>query len=745
MTSESSSMTKENIQEASLEEALSERYLSYALSTITSRSLPDVRDGLKPVQRRILYAMKESGNTWDKPYKKSASAVGYVMMKYHPHGNDPIYEAMVRLAQSFSSRYPLIEGQGNFGSIDGDNAAAMRYTEARLALTAGAMLEDIEENSVDFQETYNAETKEPKVLPSAFPNLLANGATGIAVGMATNIPPHNVEEICQALLYLIRAPQASTAQLMKYLPGPDFPTGGIIVDTPEHLLKIYETGRGSIRLRARYEIEHLKSGLYQLVITEIPYQVQKDRLIEKIADLIIEKKVPILSDVRDESTSDIRIILIARSRTTDPQLLMETLFRLTDFEIRFNFNMNVLDQGRFPRVMPLKDILCAFLQHRQEVLCRKTQYRLDQIENRLELLEGFRLTYLNLDEVIRIIRIEEDPKATMRARWKFTEAQAEAILNMRLRSLRKLEEIQILEEIKKRTQEKEKLQDLLQDESKQWSCITEELRKIKKDFGATTVLGKRRTDFSIVPELKEIPLEAMIERESATIICSKKGWIRVLKGHLQDTKDLKYKEGDEEHFCLLGETTDKLMIFATNGRMYTLGVDKLPGGRGHGEPLRLLIDLPPDEDIITLFIFKVEEENKRFLVASEEGYGFLVKAQDLLAQTRQGKQVLNLTQGQKAFTCVPATGDSVAIVGNNRKLLVFSLSEISELSRGKGVMLQRYKEGKVSDLKVFNLAEGLTWQWGDKVRCEKDLRIWQGRRAQVGKLPPIGFPKTNRF
>jgi topoisomerase-4 subunit A len=733
------------IHETSLEEALGERYLSYALSTITARSLPDVRDGLKPVQRRILYAMKESGNTWDKSYKKSASAIGYVMMKYHPHGNDPIYEAMVRLAQDFSTRYPLVDGQGNFGSLDGDNAAAMRYTEARLTLSAAAMLEGIDEDAVDFQETYNSETKEPKVLPASFPNLLANGATGIAVGMATNIPPHNVGEICDALLHLIRQPEASVEQLMKYLPGPDFPTGGVIVEESSSLLKTYETGRGSIRLRARFEVEPLKSGLYQIVITEIPYQIQKARLIEKIADLVVEKKVPLLADVRDDSAADVRILITPRNRTVDPELLMETLFRLTDLEIRFNLNMNVLDQGRFPRVMSLKDVLQAFLAHRQEVLCRKTQYRLGQIDHRLEVLEGFRIAYLNLDEIIRIIREDDDPKAVIIAQWKLTDIQAEAILNMRLRALRKLEEIQIREELKKLAEEKKTRQALLQDENQQWAQLTEEIKKIRKEFGSTTLLGKRRTDFSVAPEREEIPLEAMIEREPVTIVCSKKGWIRTLKGHTTDSEDLKYKEGDEGRFLISGETTDKLLLFATNGRAYTLSIDKLPGGRGHGEPVRLMIDLPNEDEIVALFILKAGEIDTRFLVASRDGYGFLIKAQDMVAQTRGGKKIMNLPEKQKAFICTPATGDSVAIVGNNRKLLIFELSEVPELTRGRGVILQRYKEGILSDIKIFRAEDGLTWQLGEKVRCEKDLRPWQGHRAQTGKLPPVGFPKTNCF
>ncbi|MGI4851251.1 MAG: DNA topoisomerase IV subunit A [Janthinobacterium lividum] len=733
------------VRDTSLEEALSTRYLSYALSTITSRSLPDVRDGLKPVQRRILYAMKESGNTYDKSYKKSASSVGYVMMKYHPHGNDPIYEAMVRLAQDFSTRYPLVDGQGNFGSIDGDNAAAMRYTEARLTLSAAAMLEGIDEQAVDYQESYNNETFEPKVLPAAFPNLLANGSMGIAVGMATNIPPHNVGEICDALLHLIRHPLCDVAQLMSLLPGPDFPTGGIIVEDAASLRKTYETGRGSIRMRARYEVEDLKAGLYQIVITEIPYQIQKSRLIEKIADLILDKKIPLLTDIRDESTTDVRIVLTPRNRTVEADILMETLFRLSDLDTRFSVNMNVLDQGRFPKVMSLREVLQAFLSHRKEVLCRRAQHRLTQIDHRLEVLEGYRIAYLNLDDVIKLIREEDDPKVKMIARWKLTEVQAEAILNMRLRALRKLEEIQILEELQKLADEKNQLILLLAQEGQQWQKITEEIKKIKKNFGPTTVFGKRRSSFLALTEREEIPLDAMIEREPVTIVCSEKGWIRTLKGHTSETSDLKYKEGDTERFILLGETTDKLMIWATNGRMYTVGVDKLPGGRGHGEPLRLMVDLPNDEDILSLFILKSEHMNQQYLVASQNGYGFLIKGSDLTAQTRSGKQILNLATGQKALICMPAVGDTVAIIGTHRKMLIFKLDEIPELTRGRGVILQRYKDSHLSDIKIFAGAEGLSWRSGERMRVEKDIRPWTGTRAQMGKLPPTGFPRNNRF
>jgi len=733
------------IKDISLEHALSERYLSYSLSTITARSLPDVRDGLKPVQRRILYAMKESGNTAEKPYRKSASAVGYVMMKYHPHGNDPIYEAMVRLAQDFSTRYPLIDGQGNFGSIDGDNAAAMRYTEARMTQAAGALLEGIDEEAVDFQETYNGETVEPVVLPAAFPNLLANGATGIAVGMATNIPPHNVGEICEALLHLIKSPNVSVEALMKYLPGPDFPTGGVIVESPSSLLKTYETGRGSIRLRARWQMEELKGGLYQIVVTELPYQVQKSRLIERLAALIQEKKIPILADVRDESTTDIRLILIPRSRNVDANVLMEALFKNSDLEIRFNLNMNVLDQGQIPKVMTLKEILQAFLNHRQIVLHRRTQHRISQIDHRLEVLEGYRIAYLNLDEVIRIIREEEDPKAKMTQKWQLTDVQAEAILNMRLRALRKLEELQILEEIKKLTLEKDDLKALLAEEGKQWQKIADEIRLIRKNFGHAHLFGKRRTEFLEAPEITEMPLEAMIEREPVTIVCSQKDWIRSLKGHSLQTDDLKYKEGDEGRFILTGETTDKLVVFATNGRSYTVPVDRLPGGRGHGEPLRLMIDLPHEEQVVSMLVMKPDQGDQKILIVSSDGRGFLIALKDILAQTKAGKQILNVSPPASLKKVELVKGDHVACVGDNRKMLVFEISDVPELTRGRGVILQKYRDGGLADLKVFSLNEGLSWASGTRTRTETALTPWLGKRAQAGRMVPAGFPRSGKF
>ncbi|MCA0369866.1 MAG: DNA topoisomerase IV subunit A [Proteobacteria bacterium] len=735
-----------HIQDTPLHEALGKRYLSYALSTIMARSLPDVRDGLKPVHRRILYAMKESGNTSEKPYRKSASAVGYVMMKYHPHGNDPIYEAMVRMAQDFSSRYPLVDGQGNFGSLDGDNAAAMRYTEARLSSCAGALLEGIDEEAVDFQDTYNGETQEPLVLPSAFPNLLANGATGIAVGMATNVPPHNVAEICEALLLLLKKPTATIAEILELMPGPDFPTGGIVVDSREDIEAAYATGRGSLRVRARWEREDLKGGLYQIVVTQIPYQVPKARLIEKMADLWTKKKLPLLSDIRDESTTDVRLVLVPKARTVDPQVLMESLFKVCDLETRFHINMNLLDHGRVPRVMSLKEVLQAFLNHRREVVCRRATHRLGQVDKRLEILEGYRIAYLNLDEVIRIIREEDDPKAQMQAKWGLTDLQVEAILNMRLRALRKLEEIEIKKEHEALSLEREELITLLADEGLQWKKVSLQIKEIYKRFGPTTPLGARRTTFEAKPQVSEMPLEAFVERESVSVVCSQNGWIRSLKGHNPSEADLKYKEGDGPRFLLKGETVDKLIIFASNGRFFTVGLDKLPGGRGHGEPLRLMIDLDPQDEIVDMFVATREMiEKERLLVVSSSGRGFVVALKDVLAYTKGGKQILNVTGTAKAKKCVMMTGDAVAMVGENRKLLIFMQEEIPQMSRGQGVLLQRYRDGRMSDVMCLTLEEGLSWKSGERTRHEQDLRAWLGRRGQSGRMPPVGFPRTNTF
>lgn len=730
------------IEEVALDKALGERYLSYAMSTIMARSLPDVRDGLKPVHRRILYAMKASGNSSSKSYRKSANAVGYVMMHYHPHGDQAIYDSLVRMAQDFSMRYPLVDGQGNFGSIDGDNAAAFRYTEARLSVVGEALLEGIDENAINFQPTYNEQNKEPIVLPAAFPNLLANGATGIAVGMATNIPPHNVGEICDALRYLIKSPQAAISNLLTKMQGPDFPTGGVIVEPQTAILKAYETGRGSIRLRARWEVESLKGGLYQIVITEIPYQVQKAKLIEKIADLLNAKKLPLVGDILDESAADIRLVITPKNRTIDDQALMESLFRQTDLETRFNMNMTVLDYDHTPRVMNLREVLQAFLNHRHAVLLRRSEFRLNQIKDRLEVLQGLQIAYLNLDELIKIIRSEEEPKPIIMKRWNLTDLQAESILNMKLRSLRKLEEYQIKSEIDTLAAQQQDLLDLMQDKQRQWHSIDEEVKKIKKQFG-----DKRRTTFAEAPVINFQTVEEIVEKEPVTIVCSAKGWIRALKGHLQDFSDIKYKDDDQEKFVLKAMSNEKLILFATNGRAYSVDIFKLPGGRGQGEPIRLIIDLPQDEEIIALFPVDTHrmDIHKKWLLAASDGRGFIITQENMVAQTKSGKQLLNVSAQSKAVACIQAEGDSVAIIGTNRKFLIFKLDEIPSLTKGRGVILQKYKNTELADIKVFHLAEGLKWNTGSRVRHMEDMRLWQGKRGQIGKVPPVGFPRTNKF
>lgn len=739
------SKSQEHIIDVPLDQALGERYLSYAMSTIMARSLPDVRDGMKPVQRRILYAMFDSGNMPDKPYRKSASGVGFVMMKYHPHGNDPIYEAMVRLAQDFSTRYPLIDGQGNFGSIDGDNAAAMRYTEARLSKVGAQLLEGIRENAVDFQNTYNNEDQEPLVLPTFFPNLLANGATGIAVGMATNIPPHNVGEICSALMHLSKHPDATVENLLKLMPGPDFPTGGVIIDDPAIIRNIYETGRGSLRVRAQYDIEELKGGQYQIVVKDIPYQVQKGRLIEKMADLMFEKKLPLIGDIRDESTVDIRLIIVPKSRAVDPQVLMESLYRTTDLESRFAYNMNVLNKGHLPKVMNLVEVLQAFLDHCQVVVCRRASYRVGRIEERLEILKGFQIAYLNLDEVIHIIRTSDEPKDELIQRFSLTDLQAESILNMRLRALRKLEEIKIQNEIDELQADHDELSKLLGDESIQKQAVRDGIKKIKDQFGEKTEKGKRRTQFGVAPDLGEISLEALVEREPVVVICSDKGWIRTVKGTSVQKDEIKYKEGDQEGFIIAAETTDKLLIFGSNGRMYAIGVDKLPGGRGHGEPIRHLVDLPNDESILCLLVQKPNMEEQKLLLYSTDGRGFLVNRSESIPQTRSGKQLLNVASPIKAKGCLPVDGDFIAMIGMNRKFLVFPISEVPELTRGRGVILQKYQKGGVSDLVIFKSEEGFLWQDRGEEKRPSNWQLWIGKRAQAGRLPPSGFPKTNLF
>ncbi|MEM9683875.1 MAG: DNA topoisomerase IV subunit A, partial [Pseudomonadota bacterium] len=731
--------TEGEIRPVPLAEALGERYLSYALSTIMARSLPDVRDGLKPVHRRLLYAMRELRLNPESGFKKCARIVGDVMGKFHPHGDAAIYDAMVRLAQDFAVRYPLVDGQGNFGNVDGDNAAAMRYTEARLTDTAQRLLEGIDEDAVDFRATYDGEGDEPTVLPANFPNLLANGAAGIAVGMATSIPPHNVKEICDALLHLIKFPNATVGKLVDLMPGPDFPTGGVICESRETILDAYKTGRGSFRVRAKYEVEKIKGGGYQIVITGVPYQVQKAKLVERIAELMHNRKLTMLNDIHDESTTEVRLVLEPKSRNVDPDHLMESLFRQTDLETRISLNMNVLDGGLVPRVMNLREVLQAFLDHRHDVLIRRSEFRLDKIEKRLEILEGLLIAYLNLDEVIRIIREEDQPKAELIKAFKLTDTQAEAILNMRLRHLRKLEEMEIRKEHDALTKERKDLKKLLKDEGLRWKRVAAEIGDIRKEYGNNTELGRRRTEMGEAPSAVVIPLEAMIEREPVTVICSEKGWVRAARGHLAKLGDVKYKEGDRQRFAFHAQTTDKLIIFATNGRFYTVGIDKLPGGRGYGEPLSLMIDLGNEHDVVAM---TVHDPERKLLVASSDGRGFVVAEKDVAAQTRGGKQVLNVAADAEAAVCTPAVGDSVAVVGDNRKLLIFSLADPPEMTRGRGVMLQRYNTGGLADVVTFELEEGLAWRIGERTRVETDIEDWIGKRAQAGRKVPRGFPRN---
>ena len=729
------------IQDASLSEALSERYLAYALSTIMSRSLPDVRDGLKPVHRRLVYAMHQLKLDPNAAFKKCARVVGDVMGKFHPHGDASIYDALVRLAQEFAARYPLVEGQGNFGNIDGDNAAAMRYTEARLTEVAKALLAGIDEDAIDFRPTYDGEESEPVVLPGAFPNLLANGSAGIAVGMATSIPPHNAGEVCAAAIHLIANPEASIADLLVHMPGPDFPTGGLMVEDRASILSAYETGRGGFRVRAKYTVEKGKHGTWCIVVTEIPYQVQKNRLIEQIAQLMEEKKLPLLGDVRDESTEDVRLVLEPKARGVEPEVLMETLFRATALESRFSLNMNVLDATRTPGVMNLKQVLKAWLTHRAEVLVRRSNHRLAAIDRRIEVLEGYLAVYLNLDEVIRIIREEDEPKPALIKRFELSDAQAEAILNMRLRSLRRLEEMEIRKEHANLTKERKQLQALLGSEKLRWAKITDELEDTRKKFGSGP-LGNRRTELGDAPVAMEVSNEAFVEREPITLILSEKGWVRAMKGHLADGAELKFKEGDRLRLQLPCETTDRLVLFGTNGRAYTLKAADLPRGRGDGQPVRLLADLTNEDDVAALFI---PNEAGKYLVASSSGRGFVVAGSDLLAEKRTGRTILNLKPGEEAQVCVPVVGDHVAVIGTGRKLLIFPLDQVPELTRGAGVILQRYKDGGMSDARVFAMADGLTWRLGEKTRTETNLRDWLGERGQAGRMPPNGFPKSNRF
>ena len=729
-----------------LREALEERYLAYALSTIMNRALPDVRDGLKPVHRRIVYAMREMRLNPTGGYKNSAKVVGEVMGNFHPHGDPAIYDALVRLAQNFAVRYPLVDGQGNFGNVDGDNPAAMRYTEARMTSVAELLLEGIDQDAVDFRPTYDGEGSEPVVLPGAFPNLLANGSAGIAVGLATNIPPHNAAELCDAALHLIKHPNATHAKLMELVPGPDFPTGGIIVSSREQIAEAYRTGRGGLRVRARWEREDLGRGTWAAVVTEIPYQVQKSRLIEVIAGLIEARKLPLVADVRDESAEDVRIVIEPKSRTVDAGLLMESLFRTTELEARFPLNMNVLSRGQVPNVLALREVLSEWLAHRKVVLVRRSKFRLKKIGERLEVLGGYLIAYLNLDEVIRIVREEDDPKAVMMKRFRLTDNQVEAILNMRLRALRKLEEIEIRKEFDALTVEKKDLEGLLKSDERQWRCVAFEIAEVRKQFGPETPLGRRRTGFAEAPEVDvEEMQQAMIEREPVTVVLSDKGWIRALRGHLADLGTLAFKEGDRLKRAFHATTTDKALLVSTGGKVFTLDVAKLPGGRGHGEPVRLMIDLEQDQDIVT--IFPHDPEKKR-LIASAGGYGFIVADADLVANTRKGRQVLNVSGKDEAKVCVPAEGDHVACVGTNRKMVIFPRAQLPEMGRGKGVRLQRHKDGELADARVFSAESGLSWTDGAgrvHTRTLKELGDWLGDRAQAGRIAPPGFPKSNKF
>ncbi len=779
MTDEISDIPNPNDVTETLRHAIGERYLTYALSTIMNRALPDARDGLKPVHRRILYAMRELRLASNGGFRKSAKISGDVMGNYHPHGDAAIYDAMARLAQDFNVRYPLVDGQGNFGNIDGDNPAAARYTEARMTAAAEALMEGLTENAVDFRPNYDGTLEEPVVFPAAFPNLLANGSSGIAVGMATNIPPHNLHELIDACLHLIKSPNAGDETLMQFIPGPDFPTGGVIVEKPASLAESYRTGRGSIRLRARYEVEDLGRGQWQVVVTEIPYQVPKSRLIEKLAEIVQTKKVPLLADVRDESADDVRIVLEPRAKTVEPEVMMGMLFRNSDLEIRFSLNLNVLIDGLTPKVCSVKEVLRAFLDHRRDVLLRRAQFRLEKIDHRLEVLEGFIIAFLNLDRVIDIIRYDDDPKkALMIEDWakshvravnekdyvsplvvgadpevSLSEVQAEAILNMRLRSLRRLEELELIAERDALMEERAGIEDLLDDEGLQWKRIAEQLRETRKQFGKDSPGGARRSTFAEAGEVADVPLEAMIAKEPITVVCSQMGWIRAMTGHIPLDRDMKFKDGDAPRFAFHAETTDRLLVFGSNGRFYTLQASTLPGGRGMGEPLRLMIDLPNEAQILDILI---HQPGGKLLVASTEGDGFVVPEDDVVAQTRAGKQVLNVKDGV-AKVVHRVAGDHVAIVSENGRFLVFGLDELPEMGRGKGVRLQKYRkvigrqgtlelDGGLGDVTTFDWATGLSWTMGGgKTRTESDMSEWKATRGGVGKRAPHGFPKSNRF
>ena len=734
-------MALEDFREVDLKEALGERYLAYALSTIMQRALPDVRDGLKPVHRRLLYAMQRLRLDPNASFKKSARVVGDVMGQFHPHGDQSIYDALVRLAQNFSLRYPLIDGQGNFGNIDGDNPAAMRYTESRLTVIGEMLLDGLDDDGADFRPTYNNDDREPVVLPGGFPNLLANGAAGIAVGMATNIPPHNLDEIAQALIHLVGSPNARDDTLLQYIKGPDFPTGGTIVEPAESIAEAYRTGKGGFRVRARWRKEEGARGTWVIVVTEIPYQVQKGKLVEKMAELIGDKKLPFLDDVRDESAEDIRLVLVPKSRNIEPELMMEQIFRLTDLETRFPLNMTVLDAAQTPRVMSLKQTLIAYLEHQRGVLIRRASHRLAKIAERLEILDGYLSIFLDIDKVIKIIRNSDEPKPELMKAFKLSDVQAEAILNMRLRSLRKLEEMEIRQEHASLKTEQKELRALVKSEDLQNDRLKASFQDLRAKFGAKTPLGKRRSAFADAPTVEDVPMEALVEKEPITVICSEKGWIRAMRGHIDPGDDLKFKEGDKARFAVKAQTTDKLLLFSTNGRFFTLDCSQLPGGRGNGEPVRLMCDLENDQDIVALF---VHQPGRKLLIASSSGRGFVVPEDEIIAQKRGGKQVMNVDPLEEAKVCVPAEGDHVAFIGENRKMLVFRLADVPEMAKGKGVAMQKYKDGGLNDATAFIYADGLrdfngrTWE-------KSELSDYRGERAQAGRLVPKGWPKNGRF
>ncbi len=738
-------MTKNdlNIEDVDFGDAISERYLSYALSTIMSRSLPDVRDGLKPVHRRLLYAMMKLRLDPNSGYKKCARVVGDVIGKYHPHGDTAVYDTLVRLAQGFSLRYPLIDGQGNFGSVDGDNAAAMRYTESRMTEICTLLMEDIDKNTVDFRPTYDDSDSEPELMPAKFPNLLANGTEGIAVGMATSVPPHNLHELCDALIYLIDNQKSATCtDMMQFIKGPDFPTGGIVVDSQEGINHAYATGKGSFRVRAKWEKESFSHGLYQIVITEIPYQVQKSKLIERVADLFKEKKIPLVSNIRDESAENIRIIIEPKGRNCSPEMIMESLFKQTPLESRVHLNMNVLSSKGAPQVMNILEVLQEFIAHRKEIITRRTKFRIGKIEDRLEILQALKIAYLNIDEVIRIIREEDDPKKELIAKFKINDVQAEAILNIRLRALRKLEEAQIDAEHEDLMKEHAELSKILESSRQLWKVVKNELKDIQKRFGSGTELGARKTIFEEAEGAAPvIDISAFIEREPITVICSKMGWVRSMKGHNLDLSSVKYKEGDKQSYFVETYTTDNILVCATSGKFFTILADNIARGKGHGESIRLMVDID-NHDVVNIIAHK---KDQKLLLASNNGKGFIVNSDDLVASTKGGKQVLNVSKDNKCIVCTPAEGDMVAVIGTNRKLVVFSVDELPEMKRGQGVILQKYRDAKLGDAKIFDSNEGLSWNLGAKTRLEKDILSWRAKRGSVGKIPPTGFPKNNKF